>query len=614
MTRVHCKASDSRSVLARGTELRLWIGNIFTTFGVLLGCFLASSSLHAEPVGGPTPEDRLIAREEAVGQQFRELEKSLLRLADLLASSDPKRSTLLRKVFERARDLGLEDRLDLIVTQLKDGQLLKAGVSQALSLEELRQLLDLLESGDAQKRLINTKEEVKQYLSKLNKLISRQRELEGETESGADEKRLSDRQDSLANDTEGLSREIGSFAQRLESREGSEKAGAQPPAKAKADENDDASRDDSEPKTENSGNDKDKKSDSSGESDKKEKSGTEKSDDTQKSSAGKNPEEAESKPSEGDPSEGSPSSPKPSESSESPQGESGASESAPQSEPQGDDEASRAQRTRKRLKSAEERMREARKKLDDAKRRDAGQEQQKALEELETARAELEEILRQLREEEVERLLVQLETRLRGMLRIQKAVLAATEKIASDESRLADRETQIEASRISRDQTTVANDAERALAMVRDDGSAVAIAEAIEQVRDDARQVAARLSRTDVGATTQGIQRDIVTGLQEMLSALEKAQRDQQASEKGQSGGRPAEPGEQPLVDKLSELKMIRSLQMRVNTRTKRFSKLLADGKERAEEPELLDALDRLSQRQEKIQQATRDIVVGRTE
>lgn len=614
MTRVHCKASDSRSVLARGTELRLWIGNIFTTFGVLLGCFLASFSLHAEPVGGPTPEDRLIAREEAVGQQFRELEKSLLRLADLLASSDPKRSTLLRKVFERARDLGLEDRLDLIVTQLKDGQLLKAGVSQALSLEELRQLLDLLESGDAQKRLINTKEEVKQYLSKLNKLISRQREVEGETESGADEKRLSDRQDSLANDTEGLSREIGSFAQRLESREGSEKAGAQPPAKAKADENDDASRDDSEPKTENSGNDKDKKSDSSGESDKKEKSGTEKSDDTQKSSAGKNSEEAESKPSEGDPSEGSPSSPKPSESSESPQGESGASESAPQSEPQGDDEASRAQRTRKRLKSAEERMREARKKLDDAKRRDAGQEQQKALEELETARAELEEILRQLREEEVERLLVQLETRLRGMLRIQKAVLAATEKIASDESRLADRETQIEASRISRDQTTVANDAERALAMVRDDGSAVAIAEAIEQVRDDARQVAARLSRTDVGATTQGIQRDIVTGLQEMLSALEKAQRDQQASEKGQSGGRPAEPGEQPLVDKLSELKMIRSLQMRVNTRTKRFSKLLADGKERAEEPELLDALDRLSQRQEKIQQATRDIVVGRTE
>lgn len=614
MTRVHCKASDSRSVLARGTELRLWIGNIFTTFGVLLGCFLASSSLHAEPVGGPTPEDRLIAREEAVGQQFRELEKSLLRLADLLASSDPKRSTLLRKVFERARDLGLEDRLDLIVTQLKDGQLLKAGVSQALSLEELRQLLDLLESGDAQKRLINTKEEVKQYLSKLNKLISRQREVEGETESGADEKRLSDRQDSLANDTEGLSREIGSFAQRLESREGSEKAGAQPPAKAKADENDDASRDDSEPKTENSGNDKDKKSDSSGESDKKEKSGTEKSDDTQKSSAGKNPEEAESKPSEGDPSEGSPSSPKPSESSESPQGESGASESAPQSEPQGDDEASRAQRTRKRLKSAEERMREARKKLDDAKRRDAGQEQQKALEELETARAELEEILRQLREEEVERLLVQLETRLRGMLRVQKAVLAATEKIASDESRLADRETQIEASRISRDQTTVANDAERALAMVRDDGSAVAIAEAIEQVRDDARQVAARLSRTDVSATTQGIQRDIVTGLQEMLSALEKAQRDQQASEKGQSGGRPAEPGEQPLVDKLSELKMIRSLQMRVNTRTKRFSKLLADGKERAEEPELLDALDRLSQRQEKIQQATRDIVVGRTE
>jgi hypothetical protein len=142
----------------------------------------------------------------------------------------------------------------------------------------------------------------------------------------------------------------------------------------------------------------------------------------------------------------------------------------------------------------------------------------------------------------------------------------------------------------------------------------VAIPEALEQVRDDAAQAAARLARGDVGGTTRGILQDLVTSLEEMLSALEKAQREQQARQQGNQGGRPAEPGEQPLVDKLAELKMIRSLQMRVNSRTKRFSKLLADGTEQAEEPELLDALERLAERQRKIERAAHDIVTGRTE
>jgi len=59
---------------------------------------------------------------------------------------------------------------------------------------------------------------------------------------------------------------------------------------------------------------------------------------------------------------------------------------------------------------------------------------------------------------------------------------------------------------------------------------------------------------------------------------------------------------------------MIRSLQMRVNTRTRRFAQVLGDGVEQAEEPELLDAVRRLSERQRKIERAAHDIVTGRTE
>jgi len=144
----------------------------------------------------------------------------------------------------------------------------------------------------------------------------------------------------------------------------------------------------------------------------------------------------------------------------------------------------------------------------------------------------------------------------------------------------------------------------------------VAIPEALEQVHDDATQAARRLERNDTGGSTQGLVRDLVVSLEEILDAVEKVQREQeeQQQQQGQGGGRPADPGEQPLVDKLSELKMLRTLQLRINARTRRYADLLAEGVERAEQPELLDALDRLSRRQRKIERAAHDIVSGRTE
>ena len=59
---------------------------------------------------------------------------------------------------------------------------------------------------------------------------------------------------------------------------------------------------------------------------------------------------------------------------------------------------------------------------------------------------------------------------------------------------------------------------------------------------------------------------------------------------------------------------MLRSLQLRVNNRTQRFSQLLDEGTERATEPELIEALGRLAERQRSIERAARDIVTGRTE
>lgn len=523
-----------------------------------------------EPQPGPGAAGdlpSLAEREASLAERYRNLERSLLRLADLMAASDPQRAALLRSAFERSSSLGVGERLEVIASLLEEGQFIAARSEQTDTLSRMKQILDLLESGDSDRRRTSAKEEIKAYLQQLDTLISRQREIGGSTESGGDAEDLAERQESLGTNAEDLAAELGGFADRMDPQSEAEGSGSTPAGEGQPQQGE--------------------------------------------SPAGE--QEGEQSPSGEPPSGETPEG----QQGEGQQGQQGQQSEAEQEPPiEGDDDASRARRTQQRLQAAQKRMEEAGRKLEQAKRDEATEEQEQALAELENARAELEEILRQLREEEVERLLVQLETRLRKMLRMERGVLAGLEQLTAAGKTGTERERELEAVRLGREQQAVAAEAMRALLLVRDDGSAVAIPEALEQVQDDATQAGRRLERNDTGASTQALVRDLVVSLEEILDAVEKVQREQEQREQqqGQGGGRPADPGEQPLVDKLSELKMLRTLQMRINSRTRRYADLLADGVERAEQPELLDALDRLSRRQRKIERAAHDIVSGRTE
>jgi hypothetical protein len=69
-------------------------------------------------------------------------------------------------------------------------------------------------------------------------------------------------------------------------------------------------------------------------------------------------------------------------------------------------------------------------------------------------------------------------------------------------------------------------------------------------------------------------------------------------------------PSDPPLVEPLAELRMIRSLQLRVNRRTQTYARLI-QGSE-AGTRELREALGRLAERQRAIFDATRDIATGK--
>ena len=502
----------------------------------------------------PPPKSQLAEKERVLSNRMRELEATFLRLADLLDTTDPRRAATLRSAFEQARELEVTDRLDTIVELLEKGQLLKAGTGQDAAIDRLRELLAVLESGENRKTVTDSKKKVKEFLGRINNLIARQMGLEGTTEAGGNPKEIAEKQNILESDTQSLAKDVDVFR-----RESANAAGIKP-------QGDSDDKPPSEPAKDSPSND---------------------------SSEGQGGENGNS------PDQGS---------------DSGEKESS-QQEPQGNDEASRADRTNRRLEAARSRMQEAREKLDDVEPQAARKEQEQALAELEAARAELEEILRQLREEEIERLLVKLEARIRDMLRAERMILRGVQELANETAATSRRERELESNRLGSEQTDITANITRALTLVRDDGSAVAIPEALQQIREDSALAADRLKRSDYGSFTQGIVESLVVSLEELLSALERAEREQQdRQEQGQARGRPANPGEQPLVDKIAELKMLRILQTRVNGRTSRFSALLNEGTEQASETELIEALGRLAHRQERVERAAHDIATGRTE
>lgn len=160
-------------------------------------------------------------------------------------------------------------------------------------------------------------------------------------------------------------------------------------------------------------------------------------------------------------------------------------------------------------------------------------------------------------------------------------------------------------------------EASKTLNLLREEGSAVAFKEAVEQMREDMRLASRRLVREDAGELTQAVEKDIIDALQETIAALQKEmeKKDQQKSQEGQQPGQPQEPG---LLDQIAELKMLKSLQMRVNQRTRRLGEAAraaagAPG-ESAVDPEMLDQLRNLADRQARIQRAARDLATGRNE
>ena len=253
---------------------------------------------------------------------------------------------------------------------------------------------------------------------------------------------------------------------------------------------------------------------------------------------------------------------------------------------------------------------------DDLKKNDrqsASKKEDEAIKKLEKALEELEKRLKQLREKEQLKLLANLEQRIGTMLQKQIEVYEATKSIdrsiKKNDGKRSPADVQKAGTQADAERAiiSIANDA---LKLMEGEGSAVVFAGVMAQVKQDMENIAKRLDNTYVGADTQLIEEEVIAQLQLMLEAVKKAKKEAEDKQNkpNDSPPNPNNPNKN-LIDKLAELKLIRSLQLGVNTRTLAYNKQYPG--EQVNDPIIQGELKQLGDRQKVLQDMLHKMATG---
>jgi hypothetical protein len=270
---------------------------------------------------------------------------------------------------------------------------------------------------------------------------------------------------------------------------------------------------------------------------------------------------------------------------------------------------------RERIEDAHGYQRSAENRIAKDERKPASDDQAKAADLLRQARQKLEELLRQYREEEQLRVLADLQRRCEKMLAMQEAVYQDTvkldQRIQTNPDKKPTREEEILSGVLSRREDEIVAEADRAIALLQAEGSSVAFAEVMRQLRQDMARVSNRLYKTDPGPETQAIEQDIIETLKEMIEALKKEIEQRQNNRGGGNQGGGGDPNRnERLIDLLQELKMIHAMQKRIYQRTVMYGRKYQG--EAATAPDIAAELRELAARQLQLHQITENIVKGK--
>ncbi|MDR0869361.1 MAG: hypothetical protein LBN39_01065 [Planctomycetaceae bacterium] len=508
-------------------------------------------------------------KQKVLADRYSQLEQILFRMSEATASSNPPQAVLLKKVLQAGKEKLVTLRLGQITGILERKQFTDALTGQESVEKDLLELLKLWENADREQKRTADKEQIKEFLRNLEEIIHQEKNLKTKT-TQEDEKKITP----LEKEQKDVRKNAETLRDKIARSENSEK------------------------KNQESGEKSQDKEEQKSEEQKSEEQKTEE----RKIGEQKQGEQKDREQKDGD--------------KQQKNGEK-------QEEKSGENEEQKADTpTQQAMQKALQRMKQAEEKLNKAEKSGALEEQEEAVAELQRVKAELEKILRQLREEELLQTLEKLEARFKRMLTVEQGIRTKTETLSNDkaEDETAKRQRQIQSGQLAADQITVMDDADAAMILLREDGTAQALAESLLQARFDMEDAKNRLEKTELNTDTLDVEDAVISALKEMLEAVQLAIKEaekRQEREKNKPGGSPNSKNDvEPLIQLLSELKMIRSMQQRVNDRTERYDRQIEE-KRQQPNPDwgtLPQNVDELARQQNRITRILHDLKVGKTE
>ncbi len=217
---------------------------------------------------------------------------------------------------------------------------------------------------------------------------------------------------------------------------------------------------------------------------------------------------------------------------------------------------------------SQQNMQRAADRLGEAAPDQAAPQMQDAADELQTALDEVDAALRQLRREEMEETLAALETRLRSMLAREESVRTIVAGLDEKGPARWGRTEQLQLAETAQTQSDVADECSNVQRILVQEGTTIVFPEIMAQLHTDAAAIARRLRDADTSKATQSRLDDVITVLKELLAAVE-AQRDRQRQQDSNEDGQQPEPDDsQPLVPGSAELKLLRTRQIIVRRQT----------------------------------------------
>ncbi|MCX7388709.1 MAG: hypothetical protein NTX48_18760 [Planctomycetales bacterium] len=536
----------------------------------------ASPAVASENVTPKTLRDDQLA----VSGRYSRFERTLTQMADILGRQDPERADLLRRAIGKGREGRIKEEIESVVALIESGEIGNASEKQAGVIESLQALLKLLQSEDRRSAVERERDRLDGLLKDVRGVLAEQRAARAATQNSPAPSSAAPGQQKAISETDKLLESMREHDDQ-ESTDGKDSQGKD--SQGKDGDNKDKSAKEGEPKE---GQSKD------GDQDPKD------------PELGKGDPQPPDKPAQESPAEGKPS---PSDQKSESAGKPGEQKSGGKQSGQQKSDKNKQTPGREQLEKAREEMEQALEKLKEQKREDAVQKEDNAIEELHAAAEKLEEMLRQLREEEKEMMLASLEARFQRMLQAETEIHEGTVGVAATPQKDWLDLNYGRCRELSQQQSELTQECAQTVNLLREEGTSVAIVIAVEDIEADMNSVSGWMQEYKVGELTQAVQKDILESLKQLIETTQKEMqqmKEQQKQEQKQSDPSQEKPG---LVALMAEIRVLRSLQLQVNRRTKQVDGLLQSAMT-DDLPALQKQLHDLANRQNRLIESAKEL------